>query len=152
MLSFDKTFQTYSTFIIVENTGLCTVAYIVRKIFSVPTVNNLNNFKTESLRTSSMCETFGVPGMSYWLCYCLSLYPAVEEGTPVHGNDEVERNLVLVEKVAYHQGLSPDAVSVMLEFAMSLRMGKTRINPSLLLCLMSYLLDNVSIIGHILQR
>lgn len=53
----------------------------------------------------------------------LPLSPVVEAGTPVHGNDEVERNLVLVEKVAYHKGLSPEAVSVMLEFAMSLRMG-----------------------------
>lgn len=43
----------------------------------------------------------------------------------MQGNDEVERNLVLVEKVAYNKGLSPEAISVMLEFAMSLRMGKT---------------------------
>lgn len=42
----------------------------------------------------------------------------------MHGNDEVERKLVLVEKVAYSKGLSPEAISVMLEFAMSLRMGK----------------------------
>lgn len=55
----------------------------------------------------------------------LLLPPVVEAGTPVHGNDEVERNLVLVEKVAYSKGLSPEAISVMLEFAMSLRMGKT---------------------------
>lgn len=67
--------------------------------------------------------------------------PVVEEGTPVHGNDEVERNLVLVEKVAYHKGLSPEAVSVMLEFAMSLRMGKTRTNSALLLFLMSYIIS-----------
>uniref|UniRef100_A0A671W3F5 Centromere protein I n=1 Tax=Sparus aurata TaxID=8175 RepID=A0A671W3F5_SPAAU len=46
-----------------------------------------------------------------------------EAGTPVHGNDEVERHLVLVEKVAYSKGLPPEAISVMLEFAMSLRMG-----------------------------
>lgn len=45
-------------------------------------------------------------------------------GTPVSGNDEVERNLVLVEKVAYANGLPPEVISVMLEFAMSLRMGK----------------------------
>lgn len=42
----------------------------------------------------------------------------------MYGNDEVERNLVFVEKVAYSKGLSPEAISVMLEFAMSLRMGK----------------------------
>lgn len=57
----------------------------------------------------------------------LPLPPVVEAGTPVYGNDEVERNLVLVEKVAYSRGLSPEAISVMLEFAMSLRMGKTLI-------------------------
>lgn len=49
----------------------------------------------------------------------------VEAGTPVLGNDELEKNLVQVEKVAYSQGLPPEAVSIMLEFAMSLRMGKT---------------------------
>ncbi len=54
----------------------------------------------------------------------LPLRPVVQAGTPVTGNDEVERNLVLVEKVAYSRGLSPEAISVMLEFAMSLRMGK----------------------------
>lgn len=82
----------------------------------------------------------------------LFLSPVVKVGTPVHGNDEVERNLVLVEKVAYHKGLSPEAVSVMLEFAMSLRMGKTRTNPFRLLCLMSYLLDNIGVKTHIVQR
>lgn len=55
----------------------------------------------------------------------LSLPPVVEAGTPVYGNDEVEKNVVLVEKVAYSRGLSPEAISIMLEFAMSLRMGKT---------------------------
>lgn len=55
----------------------------------------------------------------------LSLPPIVEAGTPVQGNDEVEKNMVMVEKVAYRNGLSPEAISIMLEFAMSLRMGKT---------------------------
>lgn len=50
--------------------------------------------------------------------------PVVEAGTPVYGNDEVEKNMVLVEKVAYSKGLSSEAISIMLEFAMSLRMGK----------------------------
>lgn len=40
------------------------------------------------------------------------------------GNDVFEGKLVVVEKVAYAKGLPPDAISVMLEFAMSLRMGK----------------------------
>lgn len=53
------------------------------------------------------------------------LLPVVKAGTPFHGNDKLEKNLVQVEKVAYSQGLPPEAVSIMLEFAMSLRMGKT---------------------------
>ncbi|XP_030251202.1 centromere protein I [Sparus aurata] len=53
----------------------------------------------------------------------IKYFSKVEAGTPVHGNDEVERHLVLVEKVAYSKGLPPEAISVMLEFAMSLRMG-----------------------------
>ncbi|XP_071314602.1 centromere protein I isoform X2 [Trachinotus anak] len=55
----------------------------------------------------------------------LKYFSDVKAGTPVYGNDEFENNLVLVERVAYSKGLSPEAISVMLEFAMSLRMGTT---------------------------
>ncbi|XP_073343202.1 centromere protein I [Pagrus major] len=55
----------------------------------------------------------------------IKYFSRVEAGTPVYGNDDVERHLVLVEKVAYSKGLLPEAISVMLEFAMSLRMGTT---------------------------
>ncbi|XP_028272271.1 centromere protein I [Parambassis ranga] len=55
----------------------------------------------------------------------LKYFSDVEAGTPVTGNDELERNLVLVEKVAHSKGLSPEAISIMLEFAMSLRMGNS---------------------------
>ncbi|KAM6924282.1 centromere protein I [Xenentodon cancila] len=55
----------------------------------------------------------------------LKYFTDVEAGTPVIGNDELERNLVLVEKVAFSRGLSPEAISIMLEFAMSLRMGSS---------------------------
>ncbi|KAM7000051.1 centromere protein I [Tautogolabrus adspersus] len=55
----------------------------------------------------------------------LKYFTDVEAGTPVTGNDEVEKHLVLVEKAAYSRGLSPEAISNMLEFAMSLRMGTT---------------------------
>ncbi|KAK0148916.1 Centromere protein I [Merluccius polli] len=57
------------------------------------------------------------------LVAALKYFAEVEAGTPVQGNDELERNLVSVERVAYSKGLSPEAISVMLEFAMSLRMG-----------------------------
>lgn len=53
----------------------------------------------------------------------LKYFSDVEAGTPVQGNDDFEKNLVLVEKVAYSRGLPPEAISIMLEFAMSLRMG-----------------------------
>ncbi|XP_033994491.1 centromere protein I [Trematomus bernacchii] len=64
----------------------------------------------------------------------LKYFSDVEAGTPVIGNDDVERNLVLVEKVAYRNGLSPEAISIMLEFAMSLRMGHS-LCPRVLKCL-----------------
>ncbi|XP_031159184.1 centromere protein I [Sander lucioperca] len=64
----------------------------------------------------------------------LKYFSDVEAGTPVYGNDDVERNMVLVEKVAYSKGLSPEAISIMLEFAMSLRMG-TILCPRVLKCL-----------------
>ncbi|XP_041845295.1 centromere protein I isoform X2 [Melanotaenia boesemani] len=51
----------------------------------------------------------------------LKYFAEVEADTPVIGNDELDRNLVLVETVAYRNGLSPEAISVMLEFAMSLK-------------------------------
>ncbi|XP_053179943.1 centromere protein I [Scomber japonicus] len=55
----------------------------------------------------------------------LKYFSDVEAGTPLNGNDDFEKNLVLVEKVAYSRGLPPEAISIMLEFAMSLRMGTT---------------------------
>ncbi|XP_061691717.1 centromere protein I [Syngnathoides biaculeatus] len=58
----------------------------------------------------------------------------VEAGTPIIGNDAFEGNLVVVEKAAYSKGLPPHAIAVMLEFAMSLRMG-TSLCPRVLKCL-----------------
>lgn len=55
----------------------------------------------------------------------LKYFSDVKAGTPMYGNDELERNLVLVEKVAYSKGLPPEVISVMLDSAMSLRMGPT---------------------------
>lgn len=53
----------------------------------------------------------------------LKYFAEVKKGTPVVGNDDFERNLVFLEEMAYSKGLHPEAVSVMLEFAMSCRMG-----------------------------
>ncbi|XP_041931054.1 centromere protein I [Alosa sapidissima] len=48
-------------------------------------------------------------------------FSQVKAGTPVNGNDELLGHLDRVERMALAQGLPPDAVSIMLEFAMSLR-------------------------------
>ncbi|KAM6953156.1 centromere protein I [Aplochiton taeniatus] len=53
----------------------------------------------------------------------LKYFSQVEAGSPMLGNDVVEKNLVVVENFGLSQGLPPKAISVMLEFAMSLRMG-----------------------------
>ncbi|XP_008324667.1 centromere protein I [Cynoglossus semilaevis] len=53
----------------------------------------------------------------------ISYFRDVKAGTPILGNDELGKNLALVEKVAFNTGLPPEAIAVMLEFAMSLRMG-----------------------------
>ncbi|XP_070959113.1 centromere protein I-like isoform X1 [Oncorhynchus clarkii lewisi] len=53
----------------------------------------------------------------------LKYFSEVEAGTPCAGNDVLERNLVLVERVGLSRGLPPEAISVMLDYAMSLRMG-----------------------------
>ncbi|KAI1898123.1 hypothetical protein AGOR_G00069110 [Albula goreensis] len=53
----------------------------------------------------------------------LKYFSQVEEGTPWKGNDVLERHMAAVERVALSQGLPPEAVSVLLDFALSLRMG-----------------------------
>uniref|UniRef100_A0A8C9SPA1 Centromere protein I n=1 Tax=Scleropages formosus TaxID=113540 RepID=A0A8C9SPA1_SCLFO len=61
------------------------------------------------------------------LCLSLCLTPnnvfciVVEAGTPWKGNDTVERHLAAVERVGLSRGLSPQAVSILLEFSLSLR-------------------------------
>uniref|UniRef100_A0A8C7P9R1 Centromere protein I n=1 Tax=Oncorhynchus mykiss TaxID=8022 RepID=A0A8C7P9R1_ONCMY len=55
----------------------------------------------------------------------LKYFSEVEAGTACAGNDVLERNLVLVERVGLSRGLPPEAISVMLDYAMSLRMGVT---------------------------
>ncbi|XP_037118347.1 centromere protein I [Syngnathus acus] len=64
----------------------------------------------------------------------MNYFSNVKAGTPMVGNDALEGNLVVVEKVAYSAGLPPNAISVMLEFAMSLRMGAS-LCPRVLKCL-----------------
>ncbi|KAL2077360.1 hypothetical protein ACEWY4_026864 [Coilia grayii] len=56
------------------------------------------------------------------LSVALTYFSEVKAGTPVLGNDELEGHLVRLERTALAQGLPPHAVSIMLEFAMSLRM------------------------------
>ncbi|XP_066505410.1 centromere protein I [Hoplias malabaricus] len=52
----------------------------------------------------------------------LKFLSQVEEGT-VRGNDKLETNLVIVETVALSQGLSPEAISILLDLALSQRAG-----------------------------
>lgn len=51
------------------------------------------------------------------------LYVTVEAGTVVRGNDELERNIVVVETVAVSKGLSPEVITVLLDLALSLNAG-----------------------------
>uniref|UniRef100_A0A8C8CXT0 Centromere protein I n=1 Tax=Oncorhynchus tshawytscha TaxID=74940 RepID=A0A8C8CXT0_ONCTS len=68
-----------------------------------------------SSRTSNRTST------SVWIHSELSVCFLVEAGTPRIGNDVLERNLVQVERVGLSRGLPPEAISVMLDYAMSLR-------------------------------
>ncbi|XP_077465644.1 centromere protein I [Stigmatopora argus] len=68
------------------------------------------------------------------LVVAVKYFSDVKAGTPLKGNDVVERNLVVVELAAYSKGLPPEAISVMLEFTMSLRMG-TSLCARVLKCL-----------------
>ncbi|XP_031443061.1 centromere protein I [Clupea harengus] len=56
------------------------------------------------------------------LLLALKYFSQVKTGTPRNGNDELYGYLEQVEREALAQGLAPEAVSIMLEFAMSLRM------------------------------
>ncbi|RXN26801.1 centromere I-like protein [Labeo rohita] len=47
----------------------------------------------------------------------------VEAGTVVRGNDELERNMVVVETVALSKGLPPEVITVLLDLALSLNAG-----------------------------
>uniref|UniRef100_A0A8C7DGL7 Centromere protein I n=1 Tax=Oncorhynchus kisutch TaxID=8019 RepID=A0A8C7DGL7_ONCKI len=64
----------------------------------------------------------------------LKYFSEVKAGTPRAGNDILKRNLVLVERVGLSRGMPPEAISVMLDFAMSLRMGT---NNQFTLCVTS---------------
>ncbi|KAL0974121.1 hypothetical protein UPYG_G00215920 [Umbra pygmaea] len=57
------------------------------------------------------------------LLLALKYFSEVKAGTPRIGNDVMERNMALVERVGLSRGLPPEGISVMLDYAMSLRMG-----------------------------
>uniref|UniRef100_A0A8C7ZRN7 Centromere protein I n=1 Tax=Oryzias sinensis TaxID=183150 RepID=A0A8C7ZRN7_9TELE len=85
---------------------------------SVPSRSNNRSLRiAEKERKKNEAEDSFVLALRY--------FSEVEAGTPVTGNDELDRNLAVVEKVAFSKGLSPEAISVLLEFAMSLRMGSS---------------------------
>lgn len=53
----------------------------------------------------------------------VSLHVLVEAGTAVRGNDELERNILVVETVAVSKGLPPEVITVLLDLALSLNAG-----------------------------
>ncbi|XP_033830475.1 centromere protein I isoform X1 [Periophthalmus magnuspinnatus] len=77
-------------------------------------INRSLRLAEKERRKNEAEDSFGV---------ALKYFSEVKAGTPLLGNDEFERNLMYVEKMAYSKGLHPEAVSTMLEFAMSCRMG-----------------------------
>ncbi|XP_023675681.1 centromere protein I [Paramormyrops kingsleyae] len=79
---------------------------------------------SRSLRSSRVAEEQkkrGEAGESFQSA--LSYFSRVKAGTPWRSNDVLERHLAAVERVALSQGLPPEAVSILLEFSLSLRMG-----------------------------
>ncbi|KAF4085490.1 hypothetical protein AMELA_G00095760 [Ameiurus melas] len=76
-----------------------------------------------SNRSLRVAENVRKKGESNPFQLALDYLSNVQEGTVVRGNDELERNLVVVETVALCHGLSPDAISLLLDLALSLRAG-----------------------------
>ncbi|KAJ8281711.1 hypothetical protein COCON_G00042300 [Conger conger] len=76
-----------------------------------------------SLRVSKNARKKSEAGDPFVLA--LNYLSTVEEGTPWKGNDALERHMAAVERVALGQGLPPEAISVLLDFALSLRIRGT---------------------------
>uniref|UniRef100_A0AAR2K0W3 Centromere protein I n=1 Tax=Pygocentrus nattereri TaxID=42514 RepID=A0AAR2K0W3_PYGNA len=76
-----------------------------------------------SSRSLRVAESMKKKGETNPFRSALSSLSQVREGTTVKGNDELERNLVVVETIAFGQGLPPEAVSLLLDLALSLRSG-----------------------------
>ncbi|KAI4880143.1 hypothetical protein NFI96_009039 [Prochilodus magdalenae] len=76
-----------------------------------------------SNRSLRVAENAKKKGETNPLRAALSYLAQVQEGTVVKGNDNLERNLVVVETVAFSRGLPPEAVSLLLDLALSLRAG-----------------------------
>ncbi|MCI4379885.1 hypothetical protein PGIGA_G00233580 [Pangasianodon gigas] len=74
-------------------------------------------------RSLRVAENVRKKGETNQFQLALSYLSNVQEGTVVRGNDELERNLVVVETVALCHGLPPDAISLLLDLALSLRAG-----------------------------
>lgn len=75
-----------------------------------------------------LCE--GVVVIRYYItskchtvCIDVFVYVTVDAGTVVRGNDELERNMVVVETVALSKGLPPVVITVLLDLALSLNAG-----------------------------
>ncbi|XP_072519522.1 centromere protein I [Salminus brasiliensis] len=79
-----------------------------------------SGFNNKSLRVA---ENVKKKGERDPFRFALDYLSQVQEGTVVKGNDQLEKNLVVVETVALSRGLPPEAVSLLLDLALSVRAG-----------------------------
>ncbi|TRY56896.1 hypothetical protein DNTS_031022 [Danionella cerebrum] len=92
---------------------------------------NERSFESESSATSAsnrslrLAEKEKKRGEADPFAAAVSYLSRVKAGTVVRGNDDLERNILVVETVAVSKGLSPRVVSVLLDLALSLNAGTT---------------------------
>uniref|UniRef100_A0A671SK36 Centromere protein I-like n=1 Tax=Sinocyclocheilus anshuiensis TaxID=1608454 RepID=A0A671SK36_9TELE len=83
---------------------------------SASSANNRSLRLAEKERRKGEADPFGL---------AVKYLSQVEAGTVVRGNDELERNMVVVETVALSKGLPPEVITVLLDLALSLNAGTT---------------------------
>ncbi|XP_026991383.1 centromere protein I [Tachysurus fulvidraco] len=102
-----------------------------------------------SSRSLRVAENVRKQGDANQFQLALSYVSKVQEGTVVRGNDELERNLVVVETVALHHGLPPDAISLLLDLALSLRAGSVTCMRILKFLIPSSVVPQEAIVGGV---
>ncbi|XP_062856620.1 centromere protein I [Trichomycterus rosablanca] len=84
---------------------------------------NVSSSSSSSNRSVRVAHNVRKKGESNPVQQALLYLSQVQEGTVVRGNDELEKNLVVAETIALSQGLPPEAISSLLDLALSLRAG-----------------------------